>query len=132
MKNKTKLFSVTIKDCKVETFTVGGAGGSGKDTSNTGVRISHSPSGASAVCVDSRSQFKNKQVAFRRMAESKQFMSWAKLVASELQLGKTLDQQVNELMEPKHLKIEYRTKNGWEPECLHEYEPDPYAFYGLL
>lgn len=41
MKNKVLLFSVTIKDCKTEAFTVGGRGGSGKDTSNTGCRVTH-------------------------------------------------------------------------------------------
>lgn len=41
MKNKTLLFSVTVEDCDVQTFTVGGNGGSGKDTSNTGVRVTH-------------------------------------------------------------------------------------------
>lgn len=39
--DKQLLFSVTIKDCRVDTFTVGGNGGSGKDTSNTGVRVTH-------------------------------------------------------------------------------------------
>lgn len=39
--NKHLLFSVTLEDCEVQTFTVGGNGGSGKDTSQTGVRIIH-------------------------------------------------------------------------------------------
>jgi protein subunit release factor B len=110
---RQKLFSVTIKDCNVETFTVGGAGGGGKDTSNTGVRISHPPSGASGVGVDSRSQFKNKQDAFRRMAESKQFRAWVKLKAAELSTGKTVEQRVEEAMAPKNIKVEHRTKKGW-------------------
>lgn len=40
-KNKVLLFSVTIKDCDVGTFTVKGPGGGGKDTSQTGVRVTH-------------------------------------------------------------------------------------------
>jgi hypothetical protein len=43
---KSKLFSVMIKDCEVQTFTVGGHGGSGKDTSNNGCRVIHRASGA--------------------------------------------------------------------------------------
>jgi hypothetical protein len=35
------LFSVTIKDCDVQSFTVGGNGGGGKDTSNNGIRVIH-------------------------------------------------------------------------------------------
>jgi hypothetical protein len=38
---KELLFSVTIKDCEVQTFTVKGPGGGGKDTSQTGVRVIH-------------------------------------------------------------------------------------------
>jgi len=40
-KEKTLLFSVTIADCDVGTFTVKGPGGGGKDTSQTGVRVTH-------------------------------------------------------------------------------------------
>jgi protein subunit release factor A len=41
MKEKKLLFTITIKDCRVDSFTVGGNGGSGKDTSNTGARVTH-------------------------------------------------------------------------------------------
>lgn len=41
MKEKHLLFSVTIKDCRVDAFTPGGNGGSGKDTCNSGCRITH-------------------------------------------------------------------------------------------
>lgn len=43
MKHKEKrlLFSVTIADCDVKTFTVKGPGGGGKDTSQTGIRVTH-------------------------------------------------------------------------------------------
>jgi len=113
-KNNCKpLFSVTIKDCEVQTFTVGGHGGSGKDTSNTGVRILHKHSGAVGRAVDTRSQQKNKELAFRRMAESKTFQSWAKLRASLMTEHKSIDERVEELMQPDNLKVEYRTQKGW-------------------
>lgn len=108
------VFSITIKDCDVETFTVGGAGGAGKDTSNTGVRIRHHPSGSVGVCVDTRSQRKNKEMAFRRMAETDSFQRWAKLLAAEISGQRRLEDIVDELMQPKNIKIEVRTKDGWE------------------
>lgn len=40
-KERTLLFSVTIADCEVGTFTVKGPGGGGKDTSRTGIRVTH-------------------------------------------------------------------------------------------
>lgn len=113
---KTKLFSVTVNDCKVETFTVGGAGGGGKDTSNSGVRITHPPSGASGVGKDHRSQFKNKQDAFTRMAKSKQFQVWCKLKASELSGQPSVDSIVDEMMQGEHLKIETFKDNKWTPD----------------
>jgi protein subunit release factor A len=111
---RRKLFSVTIKDCRVDTFTVGGHGGAGKDTSNTGVRVSHLPSHAVGVSSDTRSQRKNKEAAFTRMAQTKEFQLWARLKAAELSTGKTVDELVEEDMRPEKLKVEVRTQKGWE------------------
>lgn len=110
---KKKLFTVTIKDCKVETFTVGGHGGAGKDTSNTGVRIVHEESGAVGKATESRSQRQNKETAFKRMAESREFQNWIRRRAAELSTLKSVDELVDKMLEPKNLKIEYRTENGW-------------------
>lgn len=115
-KVKRKLFSVGIGDCKVETFSVGGAGGSGKDTSNTGVRITHQPSGAVGVGVDHRSQLRNKQDALRRLGESKRFRVWAIMRASDLLRGKTLDEFVDDMMKHENLRVEYQTEKGWKDE----------------
>jgi protein subunit release factor B len=111
---RKKLFSVTIKDCKVDTFTVGGHGGSGKDTSNTGVRILHPPSGATGKATESRSQLSNKRTAFTRMAESNAFRAWVNQKAAELSVGKTVEELVEEAMDAKNLKVEVRTSKGWE------------------
>lgn len=73
---KKLLFSVTMADCDLQTFTVGGHGGSGKDTSNTGVRIIHRASGAVGEGREERSQVSNKRRAWRRMAESPAFRAW--------------------------------------------------------
>lgn len=112
--NKRPLFSVSIKDCKVSTFTVSGHGGAGKDTSNTGVCVTHLASGATGIGQDHRSQLRNKQDAFSRMANSVKFQIWLRRILAEMQSGKTLDQVVDEAMEPKNLKIEYRTEEGWQ------------------
>lgn len=110
---RTKLFSVGIADCRVDTFTVGGHGGSGKDTSNTGVRITHEPSGAVGESREERSQLQNKRAAFRRMAESKAFKLWVDRKASEILHGSTIEQRVEESMTPDTLKVEYRNAGGW-------------------
>lgn len=107
--SREKLFSVTLDDCDVDTFTVGGHGGSGKDTSNTGVRIRHRASGAVGVGRDERSQLQNKLVAFTRMTRTKEFQVWAKIRASQLAGAKS----VEEAMEGKNLKVEVYKDGKW-------------------
>lgn len=111
-KKRQKLFSVSIADCEVKTFTVGGHGGSGKDTSNTGVRIIHPPSGAVGEGREERSQLQNKRAAFRRMAQSKAFEAWVRLKSAEISTGKTIEQRVEEEMSPDKLKVEIRDSEG--------------------
>lgn len=111
---KKKLFSVTIKDCRVDTFRCPGKGGQNVNKVSSGVRIVHEPSGASAEACDTRDQFRNKRLAFRRMAESKEFTAWVRLRAAEIATGKTIDELVEEQITPDKLRIEYRTDNGWE------------------
>lgn len=68
-----RVFTVTIKDCRVDTFRAGGKGGQNQNKRNTGVRVVHPPSGAVGEARDERSQLQNKQLAFRRMAETSKF-----------------------------------------------------------
>lgn len=70
------LFSVTLKDCDVDTFRAGGNGGQNQNKRDTGVRVTHRASGAVGTARDERSQLQNKKLAFRRMAESKLFQAW--------------------------------------------------------
>lgn len=69
--------TVRLTDCDVQTFRAGGKGGQNQNKRNTGVRIIHRPSGAVGEARDERSQLQNKRLAFRRMAESTAFKSWA-------------------------------------------------------
>ena len=111
---RTKLFSVTIKDCRVECIaSTGGAGGQNKNRRHTAVRITHPPSGAVGYSADERDQLRNKQAAFRRMAESKSFQAWAKLIASELITGESVEQATERLMQPENLRVEGQENGKW-------------------
>lgn len=90
----------------MDCFTVGGHGGSGKDTSNTGVRITHLASGAVGKATDTRSQSKNRQLAFRRMGESGVFRLWVQGVVSGV------DKKVKYWMSDNNLKVETRNHDG--------------------
>jgi protein subunit release factor A len=116
MKKREKLFSVTIDDCREEHFTVGGHGGSGKDTSNTGVRLTHPPSGAIGECREERSQLANKRRAFERMGRSIKFRIWAQQTAAQLAGRPSVEELVDEWMQPENLKIEAYTDGRWKPE----------------
>lgn len=111
---KQRLFSVSIKDCRVECIaSTGGAGGQNKNRRHTAVRITHPASGAVGFSADERDQLANKRKAFRRLGESKTFLAWARSVAAELATGKTLDERVDEAMGPENLKVEVRVGGKW-------------------
>ena len=113
---REKLFSVSIKDCRVECIaSTGGAGGQNKNRRHTAVRITHPPSGAIGYSADQRDQHTNKVTAFKRMAESKAFKTWVRLVASELSTGKTLEQRVDEELTADKLRLETKDAEGrWQ------------------
>lgn len=112
--NTTKpLFSVTIKDCEIQTFRSGGKGGQNQNKVESGVRIIHHPSGARGESREERSQLANKRIAFRRMGETQAFKKWARSVAAKMRGVKTLDERVEEQMQPENLKVEQLTEEGW-------------------
>ena len=76
---KRLLFSVTKADLRMDTFTVPGPGGGGKDTSRTGVRFTHLASGAVGEGREERSQNQNKKAAFEKMAASPKFKAWVNM-----------------------------------------------------
>ena len=76
---RTRILTVTIKDCRVDTFRCPGKGGQNVNKRDTGVRITHEPSGAIGHSCEERSQLQNKKTAFRRMSESPAFRTWVRL-----------------------------------------------------
>lgn len=68
-----RVLSVTLADCRVDTFRSGGKGGQNQNKRETGVRIVHEPSGAVGESREERSQLQNKRTAFKRMAAHPRF-----------------------------------------------------------
>lgn len=101
---RSKLFSVTIRDCEVQTFRAGGKGGQNQNKRDTGVRVIHRASGARGESREGREQLDNKRRAFRRMAESAQFQAWARTRALGL---RPVEEVVDEAMAPENLVVEY-------------------------
>lgn len=106
---RTPLFSVTLKDCRVETFMVGGAGGQHRDRTNSGVRITHEPSAAKGEATDSRSQLQNKKDAMRKLAAHPLFIMWVSAERRRLEGKQSAEDYVAlEMATPSHLRVEVR------------------------
>lgn len=106
-KEKHLLFTLTAADFEFQTFCTGGAGGQHRNAKQNGVRCIHRPSGAVAEHRDGREQYRNRQEAFRKCAESKEFKAWHK-VETMRRLGqlRDIDKVVDMAMLPHNLKIE--------------------------
>jgi peptide chain release factor 2 len=61
-----------LAQCRVETFTAGGKGGQHQNRSETGVRLTHLPTGVVAVAREERSQHRNRATALARLREKLQ------------------------------------------------------------
>lgn len=109
---KTKLFSVSMKDCQLQTFCTGGAGGQNQNKNQKGVRIVHKPSNAVGEGREYKSQLQNKKAAFRRLADSKEFKLWVKREASKLEGKPSIEELVEEEIQEKNLKIEIKDQDG--------------------
>ncbi|MEM7415572.1 MAG: peptide chain release factor-like protein [Gemmatimonadota bacterium] len=56
-----------LKECRVETFRSGGPGGQHQNTTESGVRLVHLPTGVRASSREHRSQHRNRALALRRL-----------------------------------------------------------------
>lgn len=58
-----------LAECRVETFRSGGPGGQHQNTTESGVRLVHLPTGMRVVARDERSQHRNRKLALERLRE---------------------------------------------------------------
>lgn len=101
------LFSITSKDLRVDTFRSGGSGGQNQNKRDTGVRITHLPSGAVGEARDQRQQAQNKKLAMERLVASDTFQKWVRVQASAIMEGfASLERKVDSLMKEEHIRTE--------------------------
>lgn len=123
MSGRELLFSVTLADCRVDTFRSGGKGGQHQNTTDSGVRITHIASGAVGESREERSQHMNKRIAFRRMAESEKFRKWHRIECAR-RMGRldAVERETDRAMNPKNLRVEVQAGGRWVSEDAEEGE----------
>jgi protein subunit release factor A len=58
-----------LAQCRIDTFRSGGKGGQHQNTTDTGVRLTHLPTGVVVTVRQERSQHQNRRLALRRLRE---------------------------------------------------------------
>jgi len=56
-----------LAECRIETFRAGGPGGQHQNTTDSGVRLTHLPTGVAVTARESRSQHRNRKMALARL-----------------------------------------------------------------
>jgi hypothetical protein len=59
-----------LAECTVETYRASGPGGQHRNKRDSGVRLTHSPTGVSVTATERRSQHENRRVAVRRLRKA--------------------------------------------------------------
>ncbi len=114
---KELLFSITAKDCRFDYFRGSGKGGQKRNKTSSGVRCTHIDSGAVGQSDDTRSQHKNKVIAFTRMHETDKFKKWHRIAVSratgELAL---MEDKIESSMRTNNLNVEVFQNGKWISE----------------
>jgi ribosome-associated protein len=59
-----------LAECRVDTFRSGGKGGQHQNTTDSGVRLTHHPTGIVVTARDERSQHRNRALAVERLRKA--------------------------------------------------------------
>jgi peptide chain release factor 1 len=111
---KEHLFSVTKKDFKIDRFSGKGGGGQHRNKHQNCVRLHHSDSGCIVTGQSHKEYQSNLKEAFNNLIKHPKFKMWMNLKIMETKNKKTLEQIVDEMLDEKFLKVEYKKEGRWE------------------
>lgn len=123
---KEKLFSITKKDFREDTFRAGGKGGQHQNKTNSGVRLVHKESGAVGESREHKEQPRNRSTAFRRCIDTDTFKLWLKKKISQEMMTKQqrekrekdIERAVERAMAEDNILVEYQDENGkWQRDA---------------
>ena len=115
MAKKELLFSVTKKDLEISWFSGSGGGGQHRNRHKNCLRLFHPDSGARVTGQSHKERASNVKEALINLTKNSKFRIWQIKRVNEVLSGKTIEQLVDEMMEPENIKIEGRNESGeWE------------------
>jgi len=106
------------REVEIEFIKSSGPGGRHRDTSQTGVRITHPPSGISVTCTDTRSQAENRSIALERLRQKLENLN-----KPEKERKKTKPTRSSKQKRRRHKRIRREKKHLRE-----KIEPDEHTF----
>lgn len=112
MAGRELLLSVTRKDLDIEHYRGSGNGGQNRNVRDTACRIRHRDSGAVAQAEEHRTFDANRKTAFLRLTKHPKFRVWLAEMTQIAQGLPSVEQRVEEAMDPKFLKVEVRNDSG--------------------
>ncbi len=116
-----KVFSVTKKDFEITWFSGTGSGGQHRNKHQNCCRLKHKATGIIKTGQAHRERLKNQKDALHSMADDKYFRAWCVQRLAEMEGGPTIEEWIEEQMQPKNLIVQVRDDNGkWVEENLHE------------
>ena len=65
-----------LKECRVDTFRASGKGGQHVNKVESAIRLTHYPTGMIVTCQDERSQYRNKEIALKRLHKRLIELNW--------------------------------------------------------
>jgi protein subunit release factor B len=103
------------KQCKWTYYRASGPGGQHRNKTESGVRVKHLASGATAQSSEHKSREQNKRAAWKRLFEDKTFRTWLRLESNRAsgELAR-VEREVANAMRPANLKVERRIDEKWE------------------
>ena len=110
---KELLFSITKKDFDIDYFSGTGAGGQYRNKHKNCVRLKHKESGVISTGQSNRDRISNMKEAIKGLLENIKFKLWLNTKMNEIIEGKTLDQKIDEMMNPCNIKVEIKEENKW-------------------
>lgn len=114
---KEPLISVTKDDCEWIYQRGSGNGGQKKNKTNSAVICTHKISRAQGYAEDMREQGRNRELAFKRMAETKEFQKWLRTeTLKKMGVLDKVEETVEKAMNPKNIRVELFENGKWKQE----------------